>query len=116
MEGPSTPAPKQWAKYITNPKNKENLCDFITRSMCSLGKGRLPENTQLVIGGGFKNGERCVSITRDSHHDVAGLMSNHEEADTRMWFHAKYAANPETRIIIQSPDTDVLHRRNCVSA
>ena len=76
--------------------------------MCSLGKGRLPENTQLVIGGGFKDGERCVAITRDSHSDVADLTSNHEEADTRMLFHAKYAANPETTIIIQSPDTDVL--------
>ena len=95
-------------KYITNPKNKENLCDFITKSMCSLGKGRLPDNTQLVIGGGFKDGERCVAITRDFHSDMTDLTSNHEEADTRMLFHAKYAATPETRIIIQSPDTDVL--------
>ena len=86
--GPSTPIPKQWAKYITNPKNKGNLCDFITKSMCSLGKGRLPDNTQLVLGGGLKDGERCVAMTRDSHNDVKDLTSNHEEADTRMWFHA----------------------------
>ena len=46
----------------------------------------------------------CGVITKDSHSDVADLMSNHEEADTRMLYHA----NPETRIIIQSPDTDVL--------
>ena len=88
--------------------NKENLCDFITKSMCSLDKARLPEKTQMVIGGGFKDGERCVSITRGSFSDVADLTCNHEEADTRMLVHAEYAANPETRIVIQSPDTDVL--------
>ena len=55
IAGPLTPVPRQWAKYITNPKNKENPSDFLTKSMCSLGKRRLPENTQLVIGGGFKD-------------------------------------------------------------
>lgn len=55
--GPLKPVPKRWVKYISNPKNKKNLCEFITKSMCSFGKGRLSENTQPVIGGGFKNGE-----------------------------------------------------------
>ena len=63
IRGPHTPVPKQWGKYITNPKNKKNLCDFITNSMCSLGKGKLPENTELVIGGGLQDGTRCVAIT-----------------------------------------------------
>ena len=26
--GPSTPVPKQWGKYISNPQNKVNLCDY----------------------------------------------------------------------------------------
>jgi len=56
IHGPSTPVPKQWAKYIKNPKNKKNLRDFLTKSTCCLGKGRLPENTKLIIGGGFKDG------------------------------------------------------------
>ena len=108
IHGPSIPVPKQWAKYINNPKNKKNLCDFLTKSMCCLGKGRLPENTKLIFGGGFKDGRRSVAITRDSYGDVADLTSNHEEPDTRMLFHAKHAANPEAIIVIQSPDTDVL--------
>ena len=108
IHGPLTPVPKQWAKYINNPKNKKNLCDFLAKSMCCLGKGRLPENTKLIIGGGFKDGRRSVAITRDSYDDVADLRSNHEEADTRMLFHAKHAAHPEAIIVIQSPDTDVL--------
>ncbi|CAH3026402.1 unnamed protein product [Porites evermanni] len=70
----------------------------------------LRESTQLVIGGGFKDGERCVAITRDSCVDVEDLKSNQEEADTRMLLHAKYAAGQcqEAKIVIQSPDTDVL--------
>ena len=46
-----------------------------------------------------------MAITRDSHSDVAHLKSNNEEADTRTFFHIKYAENPEARIITQSPDT-----------
>ena len=45
--GPSTPVPKQWDKYITNPKNKKNLCDFLTKSMCSLGKGAFQRTRDL---------------------------------------------------------------------
>lgn len=108
--GPATPVPKQWDKYISNPNNKKNLCDFLTHSRCNLGQRHLRESTQLVIGGGFKDGERCVAITRDSCVDVEDLKSNQEEADTRMLLHAKYAAGQcqEAKIVIQSPDTDVL--------
>lgn len=108
--GPATPVPKQWDKYISNPNNKKNLCDFLTHSMCNLGQRHLRESTQLVIGGGFKDGERCVAFTRDSCVDVEDLKSNQEEADTRMLLHAKYAAGQcqEAKIVIQSPDTDVL--------
>ena len=36
------------------------------------------------------------------------LKSDQEEAETRLLLHAKYASTPETRIVIYSPDTDVL--------
>ena len=51
-----------------------------------------------------------MAITRDSCVDVGDLKSNQEEADTRMLLHAKYAAGQcqEAKIVIQSPDTDVL--------
>ena len=108
--GPATPVPKQWDKYISNPNNKKNLCDFLTHSMCNLGQRHLRESTQVVIGGGFKDGEGCVAITRDSCVDVEDLKSNQEEADTKMLLHAKYAAGQcqEAKIVVQSPDNDVL--------
>ncbi|KAK3746853.1 hypothetical protein QZH41_000042 [Actinostola sp. cb2023] len=106
--GSRTPTPKQWGKYITNPQNKINLCDFLVKALCDLGQERLPEGKKLVVAGGFKDGERTVAITRDHRTDVADLRSNHEEADTRMLLHAKCASRPDTRVVIQSPDTDVL--------
>ena len=33
--------------------------------------------------------------------------SNHEEADTRLILHAKYAAATHNNVIIKSPDSDV---------
>ena len=81
--GPATPVPKQWDKYISDPNNKKNLSDFLTHSMCNLGQRHLRESAQLVIGGGFKDGERCMAITRDSCVDVEDLKSNQEERQTR---------------------------------
>ena len=108
IHGPSTPIPKQWSKYIANPQNKINLCDFLTWTFCNNGNERLAVNKQLVIGGGYKEGEKAVCVTCTAAEDVEMLESNHEEADTRLLLHAKYAARPRSRIIIQSPDTDVL--------
>jgi len=42
IRGPSTPVPKQWGKYIPNPENKGNLCDFLSESSCILGRQQLP--------------------------------------------------------------------------
>jgi len=70
--------------------------------------GKLPEDKKLVIGGDFKDGERCVVTTRGHCSDIAALKSNREEADTRLFPHVKYVANAETIMVIQSPDTDVL--------
>ena len=49
-----------------------------------------------------------MAITRDSQGNVADLTYSHEEVNTWMLFHAKYTVSPETRIIIQLPETDVL--------
>ena len=109
INSPSTPVPKQWAKYISNPRNKTNLCTFLTQALSELGKKKLPQGKCLVIGGGCSDGESSLHIRRD-HPTVtlSDLQANHEEADTRLLFHAKHASQPDSRIIIHSPDTDVL--------
>ena len=32
IQGSQTPIPKQWHKYIGNPENKKNLCDFLVKT------------------------------------------------------------------------------------
>ena len=103
-----TPIPKQWHKYIANPENKRNLCDFLVKSIATMGHSMLHEGQQLYIGGGHKNDtERAILISRGQQIVVEALNSNHEEADTRLLLHAKHASMNHQRIIIQSPDTDV---------
>ena len=61
-----------------------------------------------MIGGGFRDGEKTVTVARGQCRDDQTLRSNHEEADTRMILHAKHAARANRRLVLQSPDTDVL--------
>lgn len=61
-----------------------------------------------MIGGGFRDGEKAVTVTRGQCRVVQALTSNHEEADTRMILHANHAARADRRLVIHSPDTDVL--------
>ena len=109
INSPSTPVPKQWSKYISNPKNKTNLCVFLTQMLSELGRKELPQGKCLVIGGGCSDGESSLHVRKD-HPTVIirDLQANHEEADTRLLFHAKHASQPDRRIVIHSPDTDVL--------
>jgi len=47
-------------------------------------------------------------VARGKCRDDQTLRSNHEEADTRMILYAKHAARANRRLILQSPDTNVL--------
>lgn len=52
-------------------------------------------------------GERCFQLTNASSSPIEPLFSKQEEADTRMFLHAKNAAQESTSVIIASEDTDV---------
>lgn len=84
------------------------MCDFLTNEICKIGKDKLAANKKVIIAGGYKEGERVVCVSREVCEDLEDLSSDQEEADTRLLLHAKYATRPETRIIVQSPVTDVL--------
>ena len=80
----------------------------MTESLCKLGQEKLPLNKELVIGGGLNDGKEALSIEKGHWETVPSLKSDHEEADTRLLLHARNAVQDGVRIIIQSPDTDVL--------
>ena len=107
IQGPATPIPKQWIKYIGNVENKVNLCAFLADTWCHMGVDTLLDGQHLVIGGGFKNPQKSVLVIRGHCEELVPLKSDHEEADTRILLHAKHASHYHNRIVIQSPDTDV---------
>ena len=108
ISGPASPVPKQWGKYIGNPQNKKNLCAFLGDTWCQTAQKHLQRGQMIVLGGCFSDGERALQVTKDGCENVLHLRSDHEEADTRLLLHAKHAAETHNRIVIQSPDTDVV--------
>ena len=103
----STPIPKQWGKYISNPRNKENLADFLCCLLCKRFTQSLDSQQKVFLAGGFKDGMKTVSCTQGHCETIPLLRSDHEEADTRLLLQAKHASQTHPRIVIQSPDTDV---------
>ena len=108
IHGESTPVPKQFPKYISNAANKVSLSAFLTMAWVELGKRLLPEDRELVIGGGTTDGHLALSIKNGQCHEVPALYSDHEEAEMRMLRHAQQTSREAQRIVIQSPDTEVL--------
>ena len=108
INSPATPVPKQWQKYLSNPRNKTNLISFLSETWRRTAMQQLPQGKVLVIGGGFRNGKLAVSMQRQNAEFVRPLHADHEEADTRLLLHAQHAAKNFARVVIQSPDTEVL--------
>ncbi|CAB4012975.1 Hypothetical predicted protein [Paramuricea clavata] len=103
----NTPVPKQWNKFISNPKNKQNLATFLCESLLTILKTQLHPRQNVFIAGGFKDGRETVSCIRGNSSSVSSLFSDQDEADTRLLLHAKHASNTHQRVVVQSPDTDV---------
>ena len=103
----STPILKQWGKYISNPRNKENLADFLCCALCKRLTQSLNPQEKVFLAGGFKDGMKTVPCTQGHCEIVPLLCSDHKEADTRLLLQAKHTSPTHPRIVIQSPDTDV---------
>ena len=103
------PIPKQRRRFLSHCKNKENLANFLFEYWCQEAARRLRADHVLQLAGGFRDGEKTVSISQGRINYIEELRSDHEEADSRMFVHLKYAYNLNTveRYIIGSPDTDI---------
>jgi len=87
-------------------ENKADLAHFLSEMMLQENRD-LPEEYEMVTGGGFRDHIGAKS-TRRSVDDL-NLNGNHEEADTRLILHACDAANNGyQRILVMSRDTDVM--------
>ncbi|XP_046864636.1 uncharacterized protein LOC124459156 isoform X2 [Xenia sp. Carnegie-2017] len=103
--------PKQWKKFMSSGKNKESLMAFLANQWRTYPSSFLRSLACLYI----TSRDKCICLTLAVSkenpiisNNVPELESDHEEADTRLLLHSKHSAQTYDRIIIKTPDTDVL--------
>ena len=78
--------PQNWKKFISHPSNKEELAAFLSNELMNCLE--IPSGCELVLGGGFTDIKKVWS---SNPRDISHLVSHTEEADTRIFPHAKDA-------------------------
>ena len=61
--------------YLSNPRNKDNLNNFILEEWCTSMSSILKEAQTLELSDGFENHERVVEIKRGKVQDIPELFS-----------------------------------------
>ena len=92
---------KQSALLLSSNYNKNKLIRFIVehwKSNLNLINGK--EFITTVDSKAYKNNLNNCSLIKE-------LQSNHQEADTRLFLHAKHASEDHEKVVIVSPNTDV---------
>ena len=99
----------RWEKFIAEPDNKTTLKNFLTLYWKENMPGLLSEGQQLVIAGGLIDASKVILLQTNRCQQISSLFCNHEEADTWLVLHAAAASKGGfQRIVVSSPDTDVL--------
>ena len=106
----------KWKKIISVSENKQSLTSFLCEYLVKHAPSKLSGHPEwkLVLAGGFKDGKEVQCVLSSGSEHVYDSYSTQEEADTRMLLHAVHAShgfeasNIDGRVVIKSPDTDVL--------
>ena len=94
-------------KLLASSKSKSQLTKFYTKYFCEQAHDFLTDAQSIYISGGFD--DKALQVTHDCVRYIHELHSNQEEADTRMMLHVKHSGSQNaTRVVLVSPDTDVL--------
>ncbi|KAJ8047747.1 hypothetical protein HOLleu_06823 [Holothuria leucospilota] len=104
------PLGKSWSKFLAMRSQKRLLVNFLSMELLRLHCVNSQTNSILITAGGFDNDRTDKAFCSKPLHsifEVAEYASNHEEGDSRVWFHA--AVTSCNRIIIYSPDRDTFH-------
>ena len=92
---------KQWNLLLSSNSNKNKLTQFIVNEWKSLGN--LLGNIELYA----TYLQEVFRITQNTTEKIHELISNHQEADTRIIFHAWHVSLSYEEIVVSTPDTDV---------
>ena len=94
---------KQWGAFLSNGNNKAELIRFLVSRWKS--QSSIIGDAKLYVA--FD--EKCICIKADGFSElIEDLECNQEEADTRMLLHAHHICHSAEKVIIHTPDTDVL--------
>ena len=99
----STDKIKMWKQFIKSSQNKANLIRFLCKEWKSIHYRSRLEGIHMYVG----YDQECFKCAEESVESVEHLRSNHEEADTRIFLHAKDAASTGEAIVVVSEDTEV---------
>ena len=103
----STPIPstaKEWPNLLANRENKKKIIKYIGETLIGL-KDTLEARKGIVIGGCTEDGKTYL-VKGGSIEPLQELQCNHEEADTRIFAHAKLTEKNICHIV--AADTDIL--------
>ncbi|KAF3859802.1 hypothetical protein F7725_000057 [Dissostichus mawsoni] len=98
----------QHMRYLSRSGNTAMLSAFVSNYITRTGPCRLTEDQTIILVGGFEDTEETKTILKDRVESLVDLMSDQEEADTRIVLHAIHLAKTYKRVIIKCDDTDVL--------
>ena len=105
--------PKHWDDFLSNIHNKNELVKFLMGSWKSMSS-QIPAGQTIVV-----SGEDVIALNDELLH-TDHLISNHDEADTRLVLHASKLLKDYETVVIRTVDTDILvialhHYQNMVS-
>ena len=102
--------PRDFHTFLKNGENKNRMIELMTTVIEQQSSNVLAllQSEEILIS----TDNRCVKITAEKSETVDELVSNHEEADTKVVLHCMHAhkRQPEQNVIIRSPsgDTDII--------
>ena len=105
----STPKPRNWSQFISNRLHKRLLVNYLCEEILCIGKTSQYVPIRLLTAGGFDNehSDKACRLHEGIISFVSELSSDHEEGDSRVWFHASQTSC--RTVIIYSPDRDTFH-------
>ncbi|XP_072051451.1 uncharacterized protein [Amphiura filiformis] len=103
------PKPSQWRAFLANRRLKRLLVNLLCSTLLSLAESHLPAGKFLIISGGFEGEfiDQAFQVSDGHSFHVPSYDSNHEEGDSRIWFHA--ITSTCNIVVVYSPDRDILH-------
>ena len=81
--------PRNIKTFLADPKNKDNLNNFIFSEWENTMPKKIGESQVFVLAGGFQDCGRVVAISRNHVEVPEEVYYNHEEPDTRLILHVQ---------------------------